>query len=206
MAEHTNDFPLFTIDAGFKAMKKSPQFYEYETWKQLQDRIVVINDDIMDDTVDDLIMPIIQWNMEDEAAGLAVEDRKPIKVFVNTHGGDLDIGFLIISVFKQSKTPIHTIALAKAYSCGSILLMAGHKRFAYEYSTVLIHDGSMMIAGSANKAKDYVQFSDRREPFLKEFYTGRSRISDGLYESKKDREWYMTGKEALELGVVDELL
>jgi len=197
---------LEILDPEYMAMRRIPQYYDYVAFKDEKVRRIIVNDIIQDSTVDELIMPIIRWNEEDEAAGLAVEDRTPIRVFVNTDGGDLLVGFLVMNVFKSSKTPIHTYALAKAASCGSIILMAGHKRFAYPFSTILIHDGSIGVSGSSNKAKDTMKFFEEREVDVKAFYLGNSKITDELFESKKDREWYLTGKEALELGIVDELL
>lgn len=210
MTEKSNsterDFELFTIEPDFESMKKSPQFYEYIHWKELKDRILLVNMDIGDELVEEVIMPIIKWNKEDEDKNVPVDERKPIMVYINSRGGDLDMGFLAISVFAKSKTPIYTVALGKAYSCGALLLLAGHKRFAYAYSNILIHEGTTGIMNTTSKTRDYMDFAERREAKLKEFIVSRTNIDPEYYDKVYRKEWYLLGEEALEFGIIDSIV
>jgi ATP-dependent protease ClpP protease subunit len=65
--------------------------------------------------------------------------RKPIYLFITSHGGDLFQGFLAYDYIKNSPTPIYTVAVAYAISAGSIMFMAGHQRFMTKNSYILIH-------------------------------------------------------------------
>jgi ATP-dependent Clp protease protease subunit len=198
---------FFELEEEFTSMKKSPAFLEFTHWKQLKDRVLVINDDVADYLIDEIVMPIIQWNKEDEDLGLSVEERTPIKVYINSNGGDVDVCLGIIGAFNASKTPIHTIALGKAYSCGALILINGHKRFAYPTSSILIHEGTTGVMNSSSKTRDYVSFNERiNNEVVKKFIINRTKISEELYDKNYRNEWYFLGKDALGLGVIDELI
>lgn len=57
---------------------------------------------------------IIQFNQEDK--DIPIENRKPIKLFIFSYGGDLDVCFNLIDICLASKTPIHTINAGVAMS------------------------------------------------------------------------------------------
>lgn len=196
--------PNFEMDEAFTGMKKSPTFSEYIHWQELKDRILVINDGIDDLVVEEFIMPIIKWNKEDE--GKNSEDRKPITIYLNTPGGDIFSGLILAEVIKKSVTPVHIVVFAYAASMGSVLLVSGHKRQAYEFSNVLIHDGNTGISGSSNKVKDHMKYIEKKNEQIKKFIIGNSKITEERYDSMADREWWITAEEALELGIIDEII
>jgi ATP-dependent Clp protease protease subunit len=192
----------FTDD--FVAMKKTPAFAEYIHWQELKDRILVINDGIDEYVIEEYIMPIIKWNKEDE--GKPVEERKPITIYLNSPGGDIFVGLTLAEVIKKSVTPVHIVVLTFAASMGSVILVAGHKRSAYSYANILIHDGQTGVSGSSNKVKDHMKYIEKKNGQIKDFICSNSKISEEKYESMSDREWWLSADEALELGLIDEIL
>lgn len=64
-------------------------------------------------------------------------EPKPINIYIDSYGGHVYQILGLISIIEKSKTPIHTIVTGCAMSCGFLLLLSGHKRFAYPLSTVL---------------------------------------------------------------------
>jgi ATP-dependent Clp protease protease subunit len=194
---------------------KFDQYHEYEDWLRFQDREIVINDTIEDYCVEEVIMPIIKWNKEDDERE-AVWDfpigsntayvRKPITIYLNTNGGDVFLGLVIAETIKKSKTPVHIRVLSLACSMGSIILMSGHKRMAYAFSNVLIHDGSTMVAGSTNKVKDHMKFYEEKNDQVKNFVLEHTTITGEKYDEMSDREWWLTSRMALEYGIIDEII
>ena len=181
-----------------------PQFEEYTFWEQLQNRKIVLNGQITDSVVERVIIQIIKFNEQDE--NLRKEVRKPIVLYLNSIGGLTDIGSVLANVIEQSVTPVHIIGLGNAASMGAIILMAGHKRMAYPFSTILIHDGSMFVGGSTSKVKDTMLFQDEKEEQIKQFILSHTKITDAKYSENYTKEWYMTAKIALEYGVIDEII
>ena len=136
---------------------------------------------------------------------IPVEDRMPIKIFIDSGGGDLCATLTMIDAIEASKTPVWTINIGTAYSGGFFTFIAGHKRFAYPHATFLYHEGSTMNGGDAGKFRNFAEFYDKQLQMLKNITLKYTNISDELYESKKRDDWWITTDEAIELGICDEI-
>jgi ATP-dependent Clp protease protease subunit len=172
--------------------------------EQLDNRELFLGEVVDDDIIHDVIHHIIRWNRED--AGKPVEERKPVKLFINSYGGDLVACNSAIDTIKLSKTPVYTYNLGKAFSAGGLLLMAGHKRFTYANSVVLIHQGSSGASGTTSQVIDQVEFQKRQEERVKSYILGATKITPEQYKDKFKEEWFFFGDESIELGVADELI
>lgn len=192
------------LDSAFAQLQKTPPLQEYIAWRDWQDRIMTINEPIADHVVDQYILPILRWNKQDE--GVDQELRKPITIYLNTPGGDVIIGLILAEVIVKSVTPVHVVAIGDAASMGSIILMSGHKRFAYEFSNVLIHDGSIGISGSRNKVKDGMKFYEQKDQQLKNFILEHTEISEEKLGEMERSEWWLTASEALQYGIIDSII
>lgn len=173
--------------------------------EQLDNRELFLPEVIDDEVIFEIIHHIIRWNREDEK--LAIGDTpKPISLYINSYGGDVIACFSILSAIKNSKTPVHTINLGKAFSAGGLVLMAGHKRYSYKDAVVLIHQGSSGAQGTSSQVIDQVEFQKRLEERIKSYILEVTTITEELYKDKWKEEFYLFGDEAIELGIVDELL
>lgn len=188
-------------------VKWSGQFMDivdYEFTRSLEERIIILNEDVQDTLVEKVIMQILRWNREDE--GKSIDERKNIEIVLNSPGGDVYLGMVICDVIQNSVTPVHVRILGMAASLGGLIAIAGHKTSAYKHSNVLIHDGSTVIFGSTNKAKDHMKFQELKDQQIKDFVISNTNISPEKYDEMSDREWWLTAQEALELGIVQELI
>lgn len=183
-----------------------PKIIDYAYWENLKKRKIILNDYISDMIVESVIMQIFRFNEEDEENGLSADERQPITIFLNTGGGQLDIGLTLCNVMKKSVTPIHVVALGTAASMGSLILMAGKKRYAYEYTDILIHDGSMNVGGTTSQVKDLMKFQEEKEKQIKEFILNNTKITSEKYDEMFRKEWWMTAQTALEYGIIDEII
>lgn len=144
------------------------------------------------------------FNTMDEEERIPIEDRQPIKIYIDSGGGDLCATLTMIDAIKMSKTPVWTINVGAAYSGGFFSFIAGHKRFAYPHSTFLYHEGSTQYGGDAGKFRNLAEFYTKKQlPMLKDITLKYTNISDELYEEKKRDDWWITADEALELGICD---
>lgn len=83
---------------------------------------------------------------------------KPIKIYIDSYGGAVYQCYGLLSIMDSSKTPIHTIVTGAAMSCGFMMLIHGHKRFAYPLSTPLYHQiGGGAIGKSKDIEEEYVE-------------------------------------------------
>lgn len=172
--------------------------------KNLKDRKLFLTCDIDECIIDDIVSHILQYNADDK--GKSVEERKPILLYCSSNGGNVDPGFELIDVIRQSKTPVYTINLGYQYSMGFLIGLAGHKRYGSKTAKYLMHDGSNFIYNSGAKAQDQMEFNKRIEARVKEYVLDRTKITSEMYDAQMRKEWYVFSDEAKELGVTDYII
>lgn len=168
-----------------------------------KERIFYLDDEIDDETTQ-LSKTILRINQEDK--GIEPEKRRPIRIFINSIGGDVQVLWSLINVMLLSKTPIHTIAYCNALSAAAILLIAGHKRYAIPGSAILIHSGSCSLNGDVEKVESAKRFYDNLSKKVNAFILERTNISEKELKKKSSSDWYLTAEEALNYHIVDKLV
>jgi ATP-dependent Clp protease protease subunit len=167
-------------------------------------RILSIGD-IEIDNVNDIIEVIYDINEED----IKKSQKEPIRLIVNSPGGDVYHGFALVDVISNSSTPIYTICHGHAMSAALIVYAAGHKRFASQRATFMYHE--MAWSTHQEKLQYHLQEAKEGERMWKmydEYLLSRTNLTaKQLSEVKKTRgEWYMDIKTAIRYGLVDELI
>ena len=160
----------------------------------------------IDGNVGDAIDSYIRFfNRQDEQDGIPVEERVPIKIYIDSPGGDLIATFTMINSIRMSKTPVWTINIGAAYSGGFFTFIAGHKRFAYPLASFLFHEGSTGTSGDAGKFRNFADFYKKELDNLKRVVLEYTDITEEDYEKHINDDWWFTAEEALEYGICDEI-
>ncbi len=155
---------------------------------------------------DNIDMYIRYWNMKDDEAGIPVEERQPIKVYIDSNGGCLDDTLTMIDAISMSKTPVWTICVGNAYSGGFFTFIAGHKRIAYPMSSFMFHEGSTNSGTvDAGKFRNYADFYSRQMELLKQVTLKYTKISEEDYEHHRKDDWWFFAEEGIKYGFVDEI-
>ena len=156
-------------------------------------------------TVSRIVEQIVDFNREDQ--NIPPEERKPIRLYINSPGGELVEGFALISTIGLSKTPVWTINMGQWSSMAFLIGITGHRRFTLPNAMFLMHDGTSGAFGSTNKVQDQVKFEERFErEVVKEHVLAHSNIKSIDYDDLKRVELYMLPKDAKERGCVDEIV
>lgn len=132
----------------------------------------------------------------------------PIEIYIDSYGGAVYQCFGLLGVIEKSITPVHTIAVGAAMSCGFMILICGHKRFGYKHSTPLYHQVSTGFLGKVKDMEESLAETKRLQKKIEDITLDRTAISKKrLKEVLKNKiDWFMTAEEALDLGVIDEIL
>lgn len=138
----------------------------------------------------------------------SVDSRKDIQIYLNTPGGSVYAGLGIYDTMQYVSSDVATICTGMAASMGSILLCAGTKgkRSALKHSRVLIHQP---LGGAEGQASDIEITAREILKVKKELYDIIAEHSGQPYEKiykDADRDFWMTSQEALEYGMIDEIL
>jgi ATP-dependent Clp protease protease subunit len=158
-------------------------------------------DDEINDNLLELVKMIIRCNKEDE--GIPVEQRKPIKIFISSPGGETQAMWSAMQAIQISKTPCWTINFSYAYSAAAELLIAGHKRFALKGSTTMIHRGSCFIGGEQSVVESTQKYMKAMEQKYQDFLLSHTKIDPKAYKKKASADMYFDEHEALANGIVD---
>jgi ATP-dependent Clp protease protease subunit len=178
-----------------------PNLRDY--YRDEKDRIFWLDDSVAD-RAQDLIKMIIRCNKEDK--GKQVEERKPIKIFIDSPGGDVTFMWAIIKMIEMSKTPVWTINYCTAYSAAAEILASGHVRLAFPGSHVMIHLGSCAYMGDAANVEATKKYFDALSKKTVDHLLERTKIEPKMFKKKTMTDWFLDEDEALKNGVVDRII
>ena len=172
-------------------------------YRDEHNRIIWLMGDVANETLD-IIKQIFEYNRIDK--DIPVEQRTPIKLIIDTNGGDVGVMYSLVQAIKISKTPIYTVNFCKALSAGAHILAAGHKRFAMPGSTVLIHSGSCAYNGTVEQIESAKKYFDGLNKKADEQLMTDTKITADMLKKKAASDWYLTAEEAKRKGVVDTII
>ena len=181
----------------------NPELLTY--YSDLEKRIIWLEEEVTECTLE-FVRKIIEWNREDEINGLEPKDRKPIKIFFFSPGGDLDVNYALIDTIRLSKTPVYGINIGRCCSAAAYIYLSCHQRYMMNHSYFCFHQGSSQLSGSYNEVvaimNDYQGQVAELSNLMKErtLYT-EEEIMDNIVT-----EWYVRKEEALEKGVCHEII
>ena len=152
-----------------------------------------------------LVEHILEFNRQDD--GIPTEERRPIRLYINSPGGSMTEGFALVSAIELSKTPIYTINLGQWSSMAFLIGICGHKRFSLPNMTFLMHDGATAMFGSASKVQDRIDFEKRFEQeVVRRHVLKHSNMDQVDYDALARVELYLLPEDALKRGFIDEIV
>jgi ATP-dependent Clp protease protease subunit len=136
--------------------------------------------------------------------------EKPISLYINSPGGSVTAGLAIYDTMSYIKSPVTTICMGQAASMGSLLLCGGAKgqRFCLPHASVMIHQPSGGYMGTAADIAIHAKEILRTREKLNRIYQKHLTKEKSLEEIEKamERDYFMDAQEALEFGLVDQIL
>ena len=166
----------------------------------LRDNIIFIGTPINDTIANLVIAQMLYCTAE-------TPDRR-ISLYINSPGGSITAGLAIYDTMQYVTNDVETICVGQAFSMGAILLAGGTKghRSALPNSRILIHQPMGGAGGQASDverhAQEILQYRDRLNNILAE------RTGQDLDQIAKDsdRDFFMSSDEAVEYGLIDQIL
>jgi ATP-dependent Clp protease, protease subunit len=166
----------------------------------LKDRIIFVGGGIDDDMANLVIAQILFCEADDP--------DKDIYLYINSPGGSVTSGLAIYDTMQYVKPEVSTICIGQAASMAAWLLAAGAKgkRFALPHARIMIHQPGGGVQGQASDidilAREILRLREQMNNILVK-HTGQSLKK---VEKDTDRDLFMTSKQAVEYGLVDEVI
>ncbi len=141
---------------------------------------------------------------ENENVELTIKP-KPIKLFITSHGGAIYAALQVVDVIHSLKVDVHTIVVGYVASAGTLISMAGARRFITAHSFMLIHQLTSSFWGKHSEFRDEIENLDKIMTLLTEYYKKHTKIDESALKEtlSRDRNWGLD--ECIKNGLVDEI-
>jgi ATP-dependent Clp protease protease subunit len=180
------------------------------TWHNIEfsSRTIVLGD-IESDIVNEISEYILRINHIDNLN----KDSKdyitqPIKLYINSYGGECYFAFGLIDIIESSITPIHTYGFGSVMSAALPIFLAGKERYAHKTCTFMYHQVSSEPPHKLKDQEESVLESKRIMTIFDKKITSKCKVTqkklDEIKSSKKD--WYFDSKEALKYKIIEKIL
>lgn len=166
----------------------------------LKERIIFLGTPIEDQVANVVVAQLLFLSREDP--------EKEIQMYINSPGGVIYAGLAIYDTMQMIPNPISTVAVGVTASFGTVLLTAGTKgrRYALPNSTIHLHQP---LGGAQGQATD-IEIQAKQILRLKSLLNGIMAKHTGqpieIIERDSDRDFYLEAKQAVDYGLVDQVL
>ena len=187
--------------SGNNSIKKNLAIYQ---------RKILINQEITNESVTEAIYYLYTLMDLDREEGVE-KNPKPIDILLNSPGGSVWDGLILVSLIEQMKDmgyTINTTAIGTAASMGFIIFITGSNRYSYRHAQFMLHDISTMMGG---KVKDLEESMEDLRKCQKQVFDIIKKYTDisedeieDIFAHKKDK-IYSCDK-AIELKICDKII
>ena len=158
----------------------------------LQSRKILLTTDINAVSTKLIVGSLLALNAQDPKA--------PIDLYVRTNGGYYDDAFAVVDAIRLIEAPVNTYAVGGSHSSGTIIVASGTgKRYAYENAILMAHDNLSEAAGRYS-------VDDLENERIRRFWQQFNKIPDNWFSEAGDSMNYINARQALEMGIIDEIL
>ena len=166
----------------------------------LKERIVFVGTGIDDDVANLVIAQMLFLESEDP--------DKDIHLYINSPGGIVTSGLAIYDTMQYIRPKVSTLCMGQAASIAALLLAAGEKgkRYALPHSRILIHQPMGGFQGQASDVDIQAKEILRLREELNAIMVRHTNHPFEKIQADTDRDFYMTGEQAKEYGIIDEVV
>jgi ATP-dependent Clp protease protease subunit len=172
--------------------------------KQLRLSRTITLGEINSESANDIIQLVYDINDED----IGKTQVEPIKLIINSFGGEVYSGLALIDTIDNSSTPVYTICHGSAMSMALIVYSAGHQRYASKNATFMYHEAAYPIEGKVIHHKQELKEVERVDKICDNYLLSKTSFTQKQFNDvkKTQGEWYFNIEIAQQHGLVNEIL
>lgn len=191
--------------------------------KQLEpkEKVITFFGEIKSASVESTIKEIVRINLTDqeytqECTQWAIDNKlspmtvtlTPIELYLSTYGGGCYEGLALYDIIEASQTPIEVVCTGKIMSMGIIVALGAKVRKGYRNTTFMIHQVSGISLGTLRDMEETVAEVSRINDMLFKVIKSKTKITEERLNQviQQKQDWIITAEEALELGIITEIL
>ncbi len=179
--------------------QKKPQSEPQMQEKLLKTRSILLSGEINKESADEIIKQLLV---------LEGESDDPIKLYINSPGGDVDAGYAIFDMVRFITAPVTMVGMGLVASAAVLVLLAvpAERRVALPNSTYLIHQPMSGMRGVATDIEIHAQYLERLRAKLDSLIASETGKSVEEVANDTDRDHWLTSDEALHYGLVSRIV
>lgn len=172
--------------------------YSYDRGVNFLDRVIVLDGDLEDDCDFSLV--------EFALSEMERSSKKNITIRLKSYGGSVTEALAIVGRMKRSKCQITVEGYGAVMSAAVMILASADKRLMSEYGTIMHHQSSYGAMGSHTEIQNLVAQMEKDERTWSKWMAKFSNKNEEFWYKRGKRDFYMYADEALELGLIDEII
>jgi ATP-dependent Clp protease protease subunit len=167
--------------------------------KMLKTRTILISGEINKELAERVIRQLLILEQEGD---------EPIRVFIDSPGGDADAGYAIFDTIRFVKPEVYMVGVGLVASAGALILLAGKKdhRFAFPNSHYLIHQPLSGIRGVATEIEIHAREIEKMRARINNLIATETGRALEQVEKDTDRDYWLNAEEAMEYGLVSRIV
>lgn len=167
--------------------------------KQLSKRVVSISGEINDETA---------LEFSDKILDLNLESNDPITVLINSPGGEINSGLMMLDVINGSISPIRMICRGKAYSMAAVLFACGNERLMLPNSELMLHQPLLggRVSGNASSIKSISDSLMDIKRKMNQLLSNRTGKTEEEIDAAISYDHFYSPKEAIDFNLCDSII
>lgn len=188
-----------------KTLKRIDTFAEYTELTSNSNREIYVST-ITPQVAEMVDKTVRMWNNIDEMEMVEWGKRVPIKLFINSTGGDFTSMLTIMDIIKLSKTPVYTVNTGTVQKEAFFIFISGHQRYAYPTSSFQYERDLKHLDEEDKSLDNYIAFYERQLNEIKDVILEKTKITENEYNKHLKGTWWMTAEDAQKLRICNEVL
>lgn len=167
--------------------------------KMMETRTILLSGEINKELAERVVRQLIL---------LEAQGDGPVKVFIDSPGGDADAGYAIYDMLRFIKPEVYTIGMGLVASAAAIILLAvpAEKRIALPNSHYLIHQPLSGIRGVATEIEIHAKELEKLRTKINKLISKETGRDLKKVEKETDRDFWMNAEEAKEYGLISKIV
>jgi ATP-dependent Clp protease protease subunit len=195
----SHELPRNIIPAVVETTPRGERVYDIYSML-LKERIIFLGTPIFDQVANSIIAQLLHLEREDP--------ERDISIYINSPGGEVHAGLAIMDAMQLNRCDVATYCVGLCASMGTVLLSSGTpgKRYAMPNATIHMHQAMGGAQGQASdieiEAREAIRINDK----LRNILATNTGQDPERIRRDFDRNFYLTAQQAVEYGVIDEIL
>ena len=179
--------------------KGKDQEMEAASEKMLKTRTIILSGEVNKELAEKVVKQLLL---------LEADSDEPIKVFIDSPGGDVDAGFAIFDMIRFVKPEVYTVGMGLVASAGALILLAAPKerRLGLPNSHYLIHQPLSGMRGVATDIEIHAKELEKLRVKLNNLIAEETGQKLDRVEKDTDRDYWMSADEAGDYGLISKII